>query len=49
MQTVRDRFIKYAKIHTTSLRDATSIPSSPIQFDLSRELEKDLQEKYKKK
>jgi len=44
MLTVRDRFIKYAKIHTTSLRDSTDIPSSPIQFDLARELEKDLQE-----
>jgi len=44
MLTVRDRFIKYAKIHTTSLRDSSTIPSSPIQFDLARELEKDLQE-----
>lgn len=44
MPTVRDRFIKYAKIHTTSNRDAAAIPSSPIQFDLARELENDLRE-----
>jgi tripeptide aminopeptidase len=44
MPGVKERFIKYAKIHTTSGRDAESFPSSAVQFDLARLLEGELRE-----
>jgi len=44
MPGVKERFIKYAKIHTTSGRDADSFPSSAEQFDLARVLESELRE-----
>jgi tripeptide aminopeptidase len=44
MPGVKERFIKYAKIHTTSGRDADSFPSSAGQFDLARVLESELRE-----
>ena len=42
MPTVRDRFIQYARIQTTSDRNAESFPSTAGQFDLARVLEKEL-------
>ncbi len=42
MTTVKDRFLKYARIHTTSDRDSDTCPSSAVQFDLARELEVEL-------
>ncbi len=42
MTTVKDRFLKYARIHTTSDRDSDSCPSSVVQVDLARELEVEL-------
>ena len=44
MTTVKDRFLKYARIHTTSDRDSETGPSSAIQFDLARALEGELRE-----
>ena len=44
MPTVKERFIKYAKIHTTSGRDEETFPSSVVQFDLARVLEAELRE-----
>ncbi len=44
MTTVKDRFLKYARIHTTSDRDSVTSPSSAIQFDLARALEGELRE-----
>ena len=44
MTTVKDRFLKYARIHTTSDRDSETCPSSAIQFDLARALEGELRE-----
>ena len=44
MPTVKERFIKYAKIHTTSGRDEETFPSSVVQFDLARVLETELRE-----
>lgn len=44
MTTVKDRFLKYARINTTADRDAESCPSSAVQFDLARALEVELRE-----
>lgn len=44
MQDVKERFIRYAKVHTTSGRDEETFPSSAIQFDLARLLESELRE-----
>ena len=37
-----ERLIRYAGIHTASAEDAESVPSTARQFDLARELEKEL-------
>jgi tripeptide aminopeptidase len=39
-----DRFIKYAKIHTTSQEGSESYPSSPRQLDLARVLVEELKD-----
>lgn len=42
MPTVKERFLKYARINTTAGRDSTTVPSSTAQFDLARVLEQEL-------
>lgn len=42
MTTVKDRFLKYARIKTTSDPDSDTCPSSAVQFDLARVLEAEL-------
>ena len=37
-----ERLIRYAKIHTASSETGESVPSTARQFDLARELEKEL-------
>ncbi|MDX2474471.1 MAG: peptidase T [Candidatus Krumholzibacteria bacterium] len=37
-----ERFVKYAKIHTTSSEDSETYPSTKIQFDLARVLVEEL-------
>ena len=37
-----DRFVSYAKVHTTSVEDSDTYPSSVIQFDLARILVEEL-------
>jgi len=44
MTTVKDRFLKYARIKTTSDPDSDTCPSSAVQFDLARVLEAELRE-----
>ncbi len=44
ISTVKDRFIKYAKIDTTADPDSESFPSSMIQKDLGRELVQELKD-----
>ncbi|HOW91951.1 MAG TPA: peptidase T [Anaerolineaceae bacterium] len=44
MTTVKDRFLKYARIKTTSDPDSETSPSSAVQFDLARVLEAELRE-----
>lgn len=44
MPTVKERFLKYVRINTTSDRDSETCPSSKVQFDLARELEVELKE-----
>ena len=44
MTTVKDRFLKYARIKTTSNPDSDTCPSSAVQFDLARVLEAELRE-----
>ena len=34
--TLVERFVRYAKVHTTSVEDAETYPSSERQFDLAR-------------
>lgn len=41
---VRERFLRYVQVHTTSDRHSGSHPSSPRQFDLAYMLEKELKE-----
>lgn len=38
------RFLAYTKIHTTSDENTTTVPSTPGQLDLARELEKECRE-----
>jgi len=42
--TVTERFLKYVSIPTTSDESCPSCPSSPCQWDLARELEKEMKE-----
>ena len=42
MQNLIDRFIKYAKIHTTSDEESLTVPSTEIQKNLGKILVKDL-------
>ncbi|HQM54000.1 MAG TPA: peptidase T [Anaerolineaceae bacterium] len=44
MPTVKERFIKYARINTESNRDSETCPSTQAQFDLARVLESELRE-----
>ena len=39
-----ERLIAYARIHTASAEGAESVPSTPIQFDLARYLERELKD-----
>jgi tripeptide aminopeptidase len=40
----RDRFVRYARVHTSSLEGSDSFPSTPQQWDLLRLLEQELVE-----
>lgn len=42
MRSMMDRFIKYAKIHTTSDEDSTTFPSTEIQKNLGKIIVDDL-------
>ncbi|MBE5787045.1 MAG: peptidase T [Clostridiales bacterium] len=42
--TVKERFLKYVSIPTTSNENCATCPSSPCQWDLARELVKEMQE-----
>ena len=44
MQDLINRFIKYAKIHTTSDEDSKALPSTDRQKNLGKVLVKDLKE-----
>ena len=44
MQDLINRFIKYAKVHTTSSEDSESVPTTEIQKDLGKILVEDLKE-----
>ncbi len=44
MSAVVDRFLRYAKVHTTSKLDQVEQPSTAIQFDLAKILVKEMQE-----
>ena len=44
MTTVKDSFLKYVRIKTTSDPDSDTRPSSAVQFDLARVLEAELRE-----
>lgn len=44
MQNLIDRFIKYAKIHTTSDEESSTVPSTEIQKNLGKILVEDLKE-----
>lgn len=44
MQNLIDRFIKYAKIHTTSDEESLTVPSTEIQKNIGKILVKDLKE-----
>ena len=39
-----ERLINYAKIHTTSDEESTTVPTTSRQFDLARFLEKEMRE-----
>ena len=41
---VRERFIRYAKIDTQSQAGSSSTPSTKKQFDLAKELKRELEE-----
>ena len=43
-QSVRERFIRYAKIDTQSCAGADTVPSTQKQFDLAKLLLKELEE-----
>ena len=42
--TALERFLGYVKIHTASSEDSESTPTAQREFDLSRELEKEMKE-----
>lgn len=44
MENLIKRFIKYAKVHTTSSEDSETVPSTEIQKDLGKILVEDLKE-----
>lgn len=44
MQRVVERFLRYVSFDTTSREDSSSVPSTPGQFELARELKKELEE-----
>ena len=44
MENLIERFVKYAKIYTTSDEDSTSTPSTEIQKNLAKILVEDLKE-----
>ena len=39
---LKERFLRYVKVHTASSEEATDTPSTPWQFDLSRLLEQEM-------
>ena len=36
MENLINRFVKYAKVHTTSREDSETVPSTEIQKDLGK-------------
>ena len=44
MENLIKRFVKYAKVHTTSSEDSETVPSTEIQKDLGKILVEDLKE-----
>ena len=42
--TALERFLGYVKIHTASSEDSESTPTAQREFDLSRELEKEMKD-----
>lgn len=42
MQSVEERFLRYAKVHTTSKQGSAVVPSTEIQFDLAKLLMEEL-------
>ena len=44
MENLIKRFVKYAKVHTTSSEDSETVPSTEIQKDLAKILVEDLKE-----
>ncbi|MFI3283533.1 MAG: peptidase T [Erysipelotrichaceae bacterium] len=44
MSTIKDRFIRYIKIDTTSDEHSSTVPSTKIQLDLARVLKQELEE-----
>mgnify|MGYP002568503935 FL=1 len=44
MENLIKRFVKYAKVHTTSSEDSETVPSTEIQKDLGKVLVEDLKE-----
>lgn len=44
MENLIKRFVKYAKVHTTSREDSETVPSTEIQKDLGKVLVEDLKE-----
>ena len=45
--TSKDRFLKYVSFYTTSSEESDTSPSTLQQFDLSRELKKEMEEHKK--
>ena len=44
MENLIKRFVKYAKVHTTSNEDSETVPSTEIQKNLGKILVEDLKE-----
>lgn len=42
MESIKERFLRYVKVHTTSTFNSTTIPSTAIQFDLAKMLAEEL-------
>ena len=42
MESIKDRFLRYVKVHTMSKPGIATVPSTPWQFDLARMLETEL-------